>query len=156
MIPRSIAQCRAAALLQPIPVMLPVALLVGLDAEKADACRSALDGNARLIAVMDTDDAIMMLSLHRPKLVVMQTDLLLSHKRTIADLTGKIGARLASVAANATAASVERLIEGFVAVTFSSENEPPRAESGTRPRVRPGAYHLETPRTLLVFSKTAR
>ena len=136
--------------------MLPVALLVGLDAVQSDACRSALEGKALIIAVRDADDAVTMLSLRRPKLVVMRTDLLLSHRRMLADLTEKVGARLASVAETASPASVERLIEGFAAVTFSSESEPPRAESGTRARVRPGAYHFEAPRTPFVSSKTKR
>ena len=136
--------------------MLPVALLVGLDAVQADACRSALDTKARVIAVMDADDGITMLSLHRPKLVVMRTDLFLSQRIILADLTGKVGGRLASVEATASPASVERLIEGFAAVAFSSldaVDREPRISSGTRAKVRPGEYHLENPRIDKVATK---
>jgi hypothetical protein len=146
----------AAPRLQAIRVMLPVALLVGLDAVQADACRSALDTRARVIAVMDADDAITMLSLHRPKLVVMRTDLFLSQRIILADLTAKVGGRLASVEPAASPASVERLMEGFAAVTFTSVDFEQRSSSGTRAKVRPGAYHLESPRIDRVGGKTKR
>jgi hypothetical protein len=123
--------------------MLPVALLVGLDAVQSDACRSALGDRARVVSVADPDDGVTMLSLHRPRLVVMRTDLPLYHRRVIADLTAKIGGRLASVGHHASPVSVEHLIEGFAAVTFSRDNTEPRVESGTRARVRPGEYHFE-------------
>ena len=108
--------------------MLPVALLVGLD-------------------------AVTMLSLHRPKLVVMCTEMHHHQRRLIADLAAKVGGRIASVAEKASPANVEHLIEGFAAVSFAPEQAEPRIKSGTRSRVRPGEYHLEAPKIEVVGSK---
>jgi hypothetical protein len=137
-------------------LMLPVALLVGLDALQSDACRSALDGKARVIAVMDAEDGITMLSLHRPKLVVMRIDLFLSQRMILSDLTAKVGGRLASVEPTATPASVERLMEGFAAVAFADVEPEQRISSGTRAKVRPGEYHLENARIDRVAAKSKR
>lgn len=136
--------------------MLPVVVLIGLDPVQADACRSVLSERARVIAVLRAEDAITLLSLHRPKLVVMRTDLALHARQLISDLVGKLGGRIASIAEKASPANVEHLIEGFAAVTFTPENVEQRIESGTRRRVRPGEYHFETPRTPAVSSKTKR
>lgn len=144
--------------------MLPVALVVGLDQVQSDACRSALDGKARVIAVNDAEDAVTMLSLHRPKLVVMRTDLHPHQRRTLADLAAKVGGRIASVAENASPVNVEHLIEGFAAVTFSTQDIEGRIEqrieqrilSGVQKRTRPGEYHLEAPREEAVNVKAKR
>lgn len=135
--------------------MLPVALLIGLDAVQADACRSALSDRARVLAVNDAEDAVTLLSIHRPKLVVMRSDLHLHQRRVIADLSAKIGSRIASVGEKASPVSVEHLIEGFAAVTFARETpeQPQRIESGTRRRIAPGEYHLESPRVDVVGVK---
>lgn len=133
--------------------MLPVALLVGLDAAQSEACRSALGVRARIIAVVEAEDAVMMLSLHRPKLVVMRSDLHHHQRRIISDLTARLGGRLASVAAEASPANVEHLIEGFAAVSFSQPEPEQRVESGTRRRVKPGEYHLASPSLEVVRSK---
>jgi hypothetical protein len=131
--------------------MLPVALLVGLDPVQSDACRSALGERARVASVMDAEDAITMLSLDRPKLLVMRTDLHPHQRRLLADLAAKVGCRIASIGEKATAANVEHLIEGFAAVSFPSEEQ--RIESGTRRRVSPGEYHLEAPKVDVVGIK---
>lgn len=133
--------------------MLPVALLVGLDAVQSDACRSALGERARVVAVVEAEDAVTMISLHRPKLVVMCTEMHHHQRRLIADLAAKTGGRIASVAEKASPASVERLIEGFAAVSFAGPAAEPRIESGTRARVAPGEYHLESPRIDVVGVK---
>ena len=134
-------------------MMLPVTLLVGLDSVQSDACRSALSDRARVISVNDAEDAAALLSLHRPKLVVMRTDLHLHQRRVLADLSAKIGSRIASVGEKASPASVEHLIEGFAAVTFSRENVEQRIETGTRRRIAPGEYHFESPRVDVVGGK---
>jgi hypothetical protein len=126
-----------------IPTMLPVALAIGLDEAQADACRSALDGKARLMAVSDAEDAITLLSLQRPKLVVMRMDLPAHQRRLLADLTAKVGGRIASIGEQASAVNVEHLIEGFAAVTFSQENSEQRISSGVQRRIRPGEYHFK-------------
>lgn len=137
--------------------MLPVVLLIGLDPPQADACRLVLAERARVVAALEAEDAVTLLSLHRPKLVVMRTDLHLHQRRMISDLTAKIGGRVASVGQQASAANVEHLVEGFAAVTFAAEEvAEPRIESGTRRRVRPGEYHFEAPRTPFVSSKAKR
>ena len=122
--------------------MLPVALLVGLDAVQSEACRSALGERARVVAVTDAEDAVAMITLHRPKLVVMCTEMHHHQRRLIADLAAKVGGRIASVAEKASPANVEHLIEGFAAVSFAPEAES-RVKSGTRSRVSPGEYHSE-------------
>jgi hypothetical protein len=134
-------------------MMLPVALLVGLDAVQSDACRSALGDRARVIGVIEAEDAVSLLALHRPKLIVMRTDLHLHQRRVIADLSAKIGARIASIGEKASAVNVEHLIEGFAAVTFARDDGEVRIESGTRRRVSPGAYHLAAPPVEAVASK---
>jgi hypothetical protein len=131
--------------------MLPVALLVGLDPVQCDACRSALGERARVVSVMDAEDAVTMLSLHRPKLVVMRTEMHPHQRRLLADLASKVGSRISSVAENASPASVEHLIESFAAVSFPSDEQ--RIESGTRRRVSPGEYHLESPKVDVVGAK---
>jgi hypothetical protein len=133
--------------------MLPVTLLIGLDTAQAEACRSALSDRARVVAVNDAEDAVTLLSIHRPKLVVMRTDLHLHQRRMIADLSAKIGSRIASVGEKASPVSVEHLIEGFAAVTFSRDNAEQRIESGTRARIAPGAYHFEAARVDVVGTK---
>lgn len=133
--------------------MLPVALLIGLDAVQSEACRSALGVRARVIAVAEAEDAVTMITLHRPKLVVMCTEMHHHQRRIISDLASKVGGRIASVAQKASPASVERLIEGFAAVSFVEPVAEQRIESGTRARVAPGEYHLESPRIDVVGGK---
>lgn len=123
--------------------MLPVALLVGLDVLQSDACRSAFGDRARVIAVADSEEAVKMITLHRPKLVVMRTEMHHGERRIIGDLVAKLGGRIASVAEKATPASVERLVEGFAAVSFDAPAAEPRVQSGTRSRVSPGEYHSD-------------
>lgn len=136
--------------------MLPVSLVVGLDNVQLDACRSALEAKSRVVAVADAEDAVSLLSLHRPKLVVMRSDVPPHQRRVLADLASKIGARIASVSEKATAVNVEHLMEGFSAVTFSAENAEPRISSGVQRRTRPGEYHLDDARSDAVNVKAKR
>jgi hypothetical protein len=154
--PRDSAEKETASRLHYIPTMLPVALVVGLDSVQCDACRSALDAKARVISVSDVEDAVTMLSLHRPKLVVMRTDLHPHQRRMLADLTAKVGGRIASVGEKASAVNVEHLIEGFAAVTFSTQDTEQRISSGVQKRIRPGEYHFEASRAEAVNIKAKR
>lgn len=136
--------------------MLPVVLLVGLDQVQAEACRSALADRSRVIAVLEAEDAVTLLSLHRPKLVVMRTDLHLHQRTVLASLAAKIGARIASVGEDASPCSVEHVVEGHAMLAFPRAEPPPPKSSGTRSRVAPGEYHLAAPRTPFVSSKAKR
>jgi hypothetical protein len=120
--------------------VLPVALLIGLDLVQGGACRSALKDRARVFATPIAQHAVTFISLHRPLLVVMRGDLGLDDRRRITELTVKIGGRIASISPDASASSVEHLIDGFAVVAFTRSEE--RLPSGIRPRTAPGQYHF--------------
>lgn len=126
--------------------MVATALLVGLHIHQADACRCALGEQRRVLSALDARDALSLLSLHRARLVVVRTDLSLEHRKLIAELADRVGARVISVRPDATPATVERLVEGAASLAYADEGEgevgPRTTVSGTRARVSPGQYFI--------------
>lgn len=118
--------------------MASTALLVGLDVQQADACRSALGEGIRALVALDAEDALAILAVDRSKLVVVPADLHPHQRRLVDELAARVGARVVTLRADASAAAIERLVEGAAAIAY--EALPPPSISGTRSRVSPGRY----------------
>jgi hypothetical protein len=121
--------------------MADTVLLVGLDVHQADACRSGVGEERRIICALDGREGLAVLSMHRSRLVIVRTDVELPQRKVLAALADRVGARVLSIPVDAQPAMIERLVEGAASITFGGgEDEVPRPKSGTRSRVSPGSY----------------
>lgn len=121
---------------------MAIVLLVGLDIDQADACRSALGDRIRVLCSFDAAAAVPLLAFHRPRLVVLRANVPTSAMQVIAEIAERVEARIVSIAPAETPASVERLVEGAARLAFGTGEEqgPTPTRSGTRPLVSPGRY----------------
>jgi hypothetical protein len=117
----------------------PTALLVGLELDQADACRSALSDGARALCALDAEDALAILAVDRSPLVVVQAELHPHQRRLIDELAARVGSRIVTLRRDASAAAIERLVEGAAAAAFADARPAPSV-SGTCSRVSPGRY----------------
>lgn len=127
--------------------MGPTALLLGLDVDQAEACRSALGPTIKVMRALDAEDAVALLSLHRSPLVIVRTDVHSHQRRVLAELAARVGARVASVSEGAQPAAIEHLIEGLSSIAFGNQRETyVQSASGIRTRVTPGGYGIRRAR----------
>ena len=119
-------------------------LLVGLDVHQADACRSGLGEGQRMVCALDACEGLSVLSIHRPRLVVIRSDVERAERKVLAALADRYGARVISIPVSAQPATIERLVEGAASLAFGrgGEEEPVRSISGTRARMSPGTYRF--------------
>lgn len=123
--------------------MTNTVLLVGLDVHQADACRSGLGQDRRMICALDAREAFSALSTHRCRLIVIGSDVERPEHKVLAALADRYGARVISIPASAQPATIERLVEGAASITFGGGVEQAvRPISGTRARVSPGSYRF--------------